>query len=621
MNKTTIHSLNTKITLAFITIGFILLAILFIQILPRLTTEQKVQKEHQIEHMLLLTKNQIKFAVELLLNHRKERINEISLWFNEYTSEATERLNIKPLGQNHILEQLKEQTSCDAYILNSLNQTMTKTALFDLDEEKKRQLQHNNLIFFTDNQRHMCPQQTRSILYQRPLENNSHLVLECNPIMFREKAEHGSLESRIKEDLQKSFQLTYDDHKGKINLLWINTKHQYYANQPLYHPNDKSFNEKYCLSKMSSANNPQTGRLSAKQIVQAANNKPLRHTIYIDNDLHQPKEALTWVKGLKEKGDKKFYFLMTVYEEDFNKNLYDPLLRIMPAGVFALITAILLGFLIFRRMFKSIGILTHTVKEVNNGNRSIRNNLKGNDDIALLAQSFDHMMDSIEANISQLDANVALKTKQLQNSLKEKETLLKEIHHRVKNNLAMTINLIKLQKTKIQDKQSQEILTDIQERIFTMELLHRRLYESKDLNSIEMTKYIEELIQDLCQTYQMDKTIETKLDIDALQMHIEYALPCGLIITECVINSLKYAFEQSDTGTIGIKLFLKNDSVYLHIFDTGVGLPSTLDIYKSKTLGLRIITSIAKNQLQGDIEYSFQNGAHFEITFNMNDVP
>lgn len=605
------YSLNTKITLSFIALGFILLAILFIQIIPSMIEEQKEHKKHQMEHMISLTQNQLKFAIQLLINASKAKEASLMNKINDEIFPFVNRLKIDSNNTKSLLEEISLKTQCKSYLLEN-NKNAYKNNIDDLSKNKINQLEDKKLFYYTKSQKHMCPKKTKSILFGHPINNEKKIVLECSPQKF--KNAHDDLEEKIKDDLQKSFKLTYEDHKGKINLIWINTAHPLYKSQPLYHLNDKEYNEKYCLSRMSSASLPQTGELTAQQIIEASNKKPLRHEIFKDEKRFEKKVAFTWVKTLHAKGDRQLVFITTVYEEDFNKHLNEPLLKIMPAAVFALITAILLGLILFRRMFKSINILTHTVKEVNSGNRTIRNDLRGDDDIAMLAKSFDTMLDTIEENILGLDQQVAQKTKQLQNSLEEKETLLKEIHHRVKNNLAMTINLIKLQKSKINDDRTKTLLTDIQERIFTMELLHRKLYESNDLNSISMKKYIKELSDDLNKTYGVNQDIKIDCDIADINTHIEYALPCGLIITECLTNSFKYAFENEE-GNIYIKLNKKEDVYSLIIGDDGIGLPKEIDINKVKTLGLRLITSIVKGQLLGSLDYVYDKGSKFYIEF------
>ncbi len=590
------YSLNTKITLSFIALGFILLAILFMQIVPNMQEEQKRYKNTEIEHMITLTKGQIKLAVELLVHSRESRLEKIESKLNSVVDKYTFDGSID-------VKSISNDSKCDVYFYEEKKRSFSDKTL--------NLLRGDGLKISTENQSHMCPKLIKRVFYIKTLEANRRVVLECNPKIFPN--EHYNLEENIKKDLEKSFDLTYQDHKGKINLMWLNTKHKDFSSTPLYSIQDNPYNEKYCLSKMSSAPLPQTGTLSGKQIFEASEKKPIKHSLKIND---REEKAITWVRTIKDDNDVKILFLTTVYEKDFNRELYSPVFKVFPAAALALIVAIILGFFIFRRLFKSINILSHIASEVNKGNLNLRSNIKGDDDISDLGKVFDSMLDSLEENIKTLDKKVEDKTKELSSSLEEKEVLLKEIHHRVKNNLAMTINLIKLQKSKIEDEKTKETLVDIQERIFTMELLHRKLYESKDLNSISFKKYVEELCFDLEKTYGNNKDIKINYHIKDINMSIEYALPCGLIITECLTNAYKYAFVEN-TGTITISFTQKENRYTLVVSDNGVGLPEYIDINKSKTLGLRLISSIVRGQLLGTFDYVYKNGSKFYINFRV----
>ena len=142
------------------------------------------------------------------------------------------------------------------------------------------------------------------------------------------------------------------------------------------------------------------------------------------------------------------------------------------------------------------------------------------------------MLDSFENNIKNLDLIVEEKTQRIQSSLKEKDVLLKEIHHRVKNNLALTISLIKLQQEEIGDTKAQKALIDIQERIYTMELLHRKLYESPNLNQINFKEYIINLINNISIAYMNKEDFKIHTKIDDIYLSIEKSMPCGLILNE-----------------------------------------------------------------------------------------
>lgn len=209
--------------------------------------------------------------------------------------------------------------------------------------------------------------------------------------------------------------------------------------------------------------------------------------------------------------------------------------------------------------------------------------------------------------------NIELLNKQLSKSLEEKEILLKEVHHRVKNNLALTISLIELQEEEIKDIKTKKTLNEIQERIFTMELLHRKLYESEDLNKISFKDYIEDLINSIKISYDKGDEILINPQIEDIFLTIENAMPYGLILNELITNAFKYAFLDVFNPTIYIKITKTNNILTLIIKDNGKGLKKDYKSLFDKTLGLKLVNNIVKLQLQGEITYSFENGAKFLI--------
>lgn len=209
--------------------------------------------------------------------------------------------------------------------------------------------------------------------------------------------------------------------------------------------------------------------------------------------------------------------------------------------------------------------------------------------------------------------NIELLNKQLSKSLEEKETLLKEVHHRVKNNLALTISLIELQEEEIKDIKTKKTLNEIQERIFTMELLHRKLYESEDLNKISFKDYIEDLINSIKISYDKGDEVLINPQIEDIFLTIENAMPYGLILNELITNAFKYAFLDVFNPTIYIKITKTNNILTLIIKDNGKGLKKDYKSLFDKTLGLKLVNNIVKLQLQGEITYSFENGAKFLI--------
>ncbi|HEY9298327.1 MAG TPA: histidine kinase dimerization/phosphoacceptor domain -containing protein, partial [Phormidium sp.] len=201
-------------------------------------------------------------------------------------------------------------------------------------------------------------------------------------------------------------------------------------------------------------------------------------------------------------------------------------------------------------------------------------------------------------------------------SLAEKEVLLKEIHHRVKNNLQVISSLLKLQSRYIQDSRVSEMLKESQNRVSSMALVHEQLYQSKDLSKIDFAEYIQNLAHNLFQAYETHaECVNLETNIMPCFLNIDTAVPCGLIINELVTNALKYAFKGQIKGKINIDFSLnKNLFCVLSVSDSGIGFPQDLDYRKARTLGLRLVGSLVK-QIRGKIELLDTAGTNFKITF------
>jgi PAS domain S-box-containing protein len=204
---------------------------------------------------------------------------------------------------------------------------------------------------------------------------------------------------------------------------------------------------------------------------------------------------------------------------------------------------------------------------------------------------------------------------QIKASLAEKEVLLQEIHHRVKNNLQVISSLLKLQSRYIKDSRVIEMLKESQNRVRSMALVHEQLYQSKDLSNIDFAEYIQNLAHNLFQAYEVNTgKVKLETNIDRSSLNIDTAVPCGLIINELVTNSLKYAFLGKSEGKINIDFNLHDMVCVLAVSDTGVGFPKELDYRNARTLGLRLVVSLVR-QLRGKIELLETVGTAFKITF------
>ncbi|MEH2063170.1 MAG: PAS domain-containing protein [Nostoc sp.] len=201
-------------------------------------------------------------------------------------------------------------------------------------------------------------------------------------------------------------------------------------------------------------------------------------------------------------------------------------------------------------------------------------------------------------------------------SLKEKEVLLKEIHHRVKNNLGIVSSLLQMQSRRTEDPVVTAILRDSQNRIASIALIHEKLYRSDDLADIDFAQYIPDLTTHLFDSYNVSSNkIKLKIKVDNASLDIETAIPCGLIINELVSNALKYAFTDNRPGEIEVKFYQESESTLrLIIRDNGIGLPENFDSKKAKTLGITLVQGLVK-QLRGKLEIDSQQGTQFKITF------
>jgi len=200
--------------------------------------------------------------------------------------------------------------------------------------------------------------------------------------------------------------------------------------------------------------------------------------------------------------------------------------------------------------------------------------------------------------------------------LKEKEVLLKEIHHRVKNNLQIISSLLNLQSRSVTDLHMLEMLRDSQSRVKSMALVHEKLYGSPDLNRIDFAEYVRSLTSQLLRTYSnAPGAVTLQLNVEEVWLDVDTAIPCGLILTELVSNALKYAFPNGQPGEIGVNVRHGADGqILLHVSDTGVGFPDTIEFRNSPSLGLKLVNTLV-DQIGGVVEMDRNGGTEFKISF------
>jgi hypothetical protein len=231
-------------------------------------------------------------------------------------------------------------------------------------------------------------------------------------------------------------------------------------------------------------------------------------------------------------------------------------------------------------------------------------------DRAMVAGALQQSEERVEAQRATLERQTV--------SLQQRETLLREIHHRVKNNMQVMSSLLSLQARSALNPETRRVLEDNQNRIQSMALLHEILYQSEDLSLVDFQKYVLRTVDYLFRSFGVqDGQIRLRTELDQLELELDDALPFGLLISEVVSNSLKHAFPHGRGGEVSI--FLRQQStttISLALSDDGVGLPAELDWATSRSLGLRLVRALAQ-QLRGSLEIRSQGGTEVRLTFQV----
>jgi two-component sensor histidine kinase len=237
---------------------------------------------------------------------------------------------------------------------------------------------------------------------------------------------------------------------------------------------------------------------------------------------------------------------------------------------------------------------------------SVRAEKHGEDELGLLVDGFNAMLNQIA------ERDEALRT-----SLFEKEVLLKEVHHRVKNNLQIIASLLDLQADNVTHEATAELLRESRNRVRSMALIHEHLYGTEELAHIDLPDYVRDLCRSLSESYGVPN-VKIESRVGDLAFDIDTAIPCGLIINELVSNALKYAYPTNGSGRVEVVVeSAPKDTGYdydLIVSDDGIGLPEGMDPLDSNTLGLQLVTALAR-QIRGDLEYSGHPGTTIQIHF------
>ncbi len=211
--------------------------------------------------------------------------------------------------------------------------------------------------------------------------------------------------------------------------------------------------------------------------------------------------------------------------------------------------------------------------------------------------------------------------KELENSLKEKEILLKEIHHRVKNNMEIISSLLNMQAYKSDDKKFKDAMKESRSKIHAMALVHEFLYLGENLAFINVNEYIERLLEDIKELYISQNThIQIDLNLDVMEFSINRCIQVGMLLHELCVNALKYAFKENRENLLCVHMRLIEDKIHIKIRDNGEGLKNIKELEKSESIGMQLVHSIVDFQLHGTIEFKNNNGLECNIIFPKKEI-
>ncbi len=233
----------------------------------------------------------------------------------------------------------------------------------------------------------------------------------------------------------------------------------------------------------------------------------------------------------------------------------------------------------------------------------------------------------LAADKNKLEQTVSERTVQLKQSLSEqaellaeKDVLMKEIHHRVKNNLQVISGLLELQGNAVNDETAKDALMEGRNRVRSIALIHQSLYQFENLSSIELKQFLNDLCRQIESVYKKQNKIVMNIDVPVLYLDIDSAVPLGLIMNELLTNSFKYAFNNASAGEISLQIHALAEGRYELIYaDNGPGLPADFDLARATTLGMQLISDLSR-QIGGKVKYEYKNGALFIINFTNRNL-
>lgn len=275
--------------------------------------------------------------------------------------------------------------------------------------------------------------------------------------------------------------------------------------------------------------------------------------------------------------------------------------------VISFFLALFMGQALSKSIVTPINRLRVATEEIAEGKFNPLVEIESKDEFGKLIESF-----------SAMGREIKLNEEALKKSLVEKETLLKEVHHRTKNNMQIISSLLWLQSREIQEKEYLEMFEDCSNRINAMSLIHETIYKSADFSKINFNEFLLALFDSLFDTYGIQpERIRFVINSNNIFLDMDSSIPCGLLVQELISNAFKYAFPDNRQGTIRVSIHSPEKGlIELKVSDDGIGLPEGLDIRNTHSLGLRLVTTLVENQLGGTLELNREYGTEFKIKFS-----
>lgn len=300
--------------------------------------------------------------------------------------------------------------------------------------------------------------------------------------------------------------------------------------------------------------------------------------------------------------------------DDYHKSIEDVVGIIVKLTIPALILGILAAFISARQLTRPVSQLQKFAQKVAQGDLDHRVEVQSNDEVGRLAEAMNQMTEDLKESQQHLEESLTHASQ-----AREKDILLKEIHHRVKNNMQILSSLLRMQARQVDGDSVRTFLKESEARIRSMGLIHEKLYQSKNISEIDFSSYVKTLAGELIRMSDREHPVELSVEIDDVQLAIDTAMPCGLIVNELISNSLKYAFPDQENSSIRVSAApLGQGRFSLEVADNGIGLGGKAKPEREGSLGTKLVDMLV-DQLDGEVSYHNGIGTRVAIEFSESE--